>query len=80
MSLSIKLALTPCEGCGLPPRDVAPPQVKGKYQYQCPHYANKDSEKCTEQCWGMMSYRYLTEATEFWNNGKEKYFTYNNNL
>lgn len=72
--------LKPCEGCGLDPVDVAPPQVKAKAKYQCPHYASHDRDKCTDLCWGMIEAQYYDIAENQWNNGKTKYFEYIKNL
>lgn len=67
------MELKPCEGCGLLPVNIAPPQARGKVQYQCVHFAGKDREKITSECWGMYGYTSVGKAVETWNAGKTAY-------
>ena len=65
--------LNKCSGCKELPFDVAPPQAKGKSQFQCPAFAKKEIDNITPYCWGMHKPVITFDAVSLWNEGEKIY-------
>lgn len=63
----------PCDGCGqLPVNNVAPQSRQTRWQ--CPHYAARDRQNITSECWGMANGTVDgMKAVTLWNMGQDQY-------